>query len=346
MTTTYKIPALDKEMGKQVFDYIQTLTKPINSLGRLEEIAVSLAEMKAEPFPTVTPPAILVFAADHGIAKENVSAYPQEVTAQMVQNFLSGGAAINVFSRQIGAMLRIIDIGVASDIEDPQLIQRKIRYGTGNYYHEDAMTRKEAEEAIAVGYEEGLAIVKKGAQALIVGEMGIGNTTTSSAILAVLSNENIANLVGAGTGISEDRLAHKAAIIQESINRRKPDRNDPIDIIQKIGGLEIAGMAGAMLAAAQNRVPILIDGLICSVAALLAKEIEPVAADYFIVTHKSVEPGHRAAISLLGKKTIIDLDMRLGEGTGAAVTFPIIESATLMVKEMATFQGAGISNKN
>lgn len=346
MEKNYSIPNRNKEMGQQVYEYINTLAKPIGSLGRLEELAIELAEMKNEAFPSISPAGILVFAADHGITEEGVSAYPQVVTKEMVHNFLNGGAGINVFGRQIGSYINIIDIGVANDIEHTSLINRKIRYGTANFYREDAMTREEAERAIEVGYEQGSEMIKKGARCLILGEMGIGNTTASSAILAVLSNCDVASLVGSGTGISQKIMLHKTKIIKQSLQKRNPNPHDPLDIIAKVGGLEIAGMAGAMLAAASNRVPILIDGFICTVAALLAKEISPNAFDYMVATHQSVEPGHQIALSLLGKKPIIDLDLRLGEGTGAAITFPILQSATLMLKEMASFDSAGISKKS
>ncbi|MFT4415017.1 nicotinate-nucleotide--dimethylbenzimidazole phosphoribosyltransferase [Fredinandcohnia humi] len=339
------LPKKNKEIGKQVYNYINTLTKPLGSLGRLEELAVELAEMKDDLFPNIMPPGVLVFAADHGITEEGVSAYPQAVTEQMVRNFLNGGAAINVFSREIGAYLEIIDIGVAKDIAHRNLVNKKIRYGTANFLHEDAMSYDDVERAIAVGYEQGLDIIKKGAKCLILGEMGIGNTTTSSAILAVLTNMDVASLVGCGTGISSERKGHKVEIIKQVIKNRNPQPHEPIDILSKVGGLEIAGMAGAMLAAASTRVPILVDGFICTVAALLATEISKNAVDYMIVTHESAEPGHKIAISLLGKKPIINLGLRLGEGTGAAIAFPIIKSATLILNEMATFDSAGISKR-
>lgn len=343
---SYPVPQLNKEMGKQVSNYINTLTKPVGSLGRLEELAISLAEMKNEAFPTVSPAGVLVFAADHGITDEGVSAYPKAVTEQMVRNFLNGGAAINVFSRQIGADLNIIDIGVASDIDHPHLLNKKVRYGTANFLREDAMSRKDAEKAIEIGYEQGIEMINKGTQCLILGEMGIGNTTSSSAILAILSEKEVEAVVGTGTGISQKGLRHKVDIIKQVIESRHPKPDDPIDLISKIGGLEIAGMTGAMLAAASKRVPILVDGFICTIAALLARMVSPNAIDYMIMTHQSVEPGHQIAISLLGKKPILDLGLRLGEGSGAAVTYPIIQSATLMVKEMATFDSAGVSQKN
>ncbi|NMD69690.1 nicotinate-nucleotide--dimethylbenzimidazole phosphoribosyltransferase [Bacillus sp. DNRA2] len=339
------IQPVDKEQGKQVAQYIDTLTKPIGSLGRLEELAIQLGEITGEAFPTVTPPAVITFAADHGIVKEGVSAYPQEVTAQMVLNFLSGGAGINVFSRQIGAKFEIVDVGVAGDLEHPGLTSKKVRYGTGNFLVEDAMTRDEVEQALAVGYERAQKMFDEGAKCLIVGEMGIGNTTPSSAIIQVLSGKNITELVGSGTGIDSDQVKHKQAIIMRSIEARQPDKTDAIDLLVKLGGLEIAAMTGAMLAACANRVPILLDGFICTVSGVLAAMMNEHARDYMIVGHRSVEIGHDVAINLLGKKPLLDLGLRLGEGTGAAVAFPILQSATLMLKEMATFASAGVSGK-
>ncbi|WP_342707776.1 nicotinate-nucleotide--dimethylbenzimidazole phosphoribosyltransferase [Anaerobacillus alkalilacustris] len=343
--TNYSIPALDKDTGHQVNEYMNTLTKPPGSLGRLEELARNLAEMTSNPFPIVTPPGVIVFAADHGITDEGVSAFPQEVTGQMVKNFLTGGAAINVFSKQISAQFEIVDIGVATDIEGEALISKKVRYGTGNFSKENAMTRDEAKKALEVGFTEAEKLIQKGVKCLILGEMGIGNTTTSSAILAAISGKDIQSLVGFGTGIPQEKIIHKQQVIEEALKARKPDPTDPIDILSKVGGLEIAGMAGAMLAAASNRIPILVDGFICTVAALVAKLISPDAANYMIVSHRSVEPGHLTAIKLLEKEPLIDLRLRLGEGSGAAVAFPLLESATLMLKEMATFTSAGVSDK-
>lgn len=339
------IQPVDKEQGKQVAQYIDTLTKPIGSLGRLEELAIQLGEITGEAFPTVTPPAVITFAADHGIVKEGVSAYPQEVTAQMVLNFLNGGAGINVFSRQIGAKFEIVDVGVAGDLAHPGLTSKKVRYGTGNFLVEDAMTRDEVEQALTVGYERAQKMFDEGAKCLIVGEMGIGNTTPSSAIIQVLSGKSITELVGSGTGIDSEQVKHKQTIIMRSIEARQPDKTDAIDLLVKLGGLEIAAMTGAMLAAAQNRVPILLDGFICTVSGVLAAMMNEHARDYMIVGHRSVEIGHDVAINLLGKKPLLDLGLRLGEGTGAAVAFPILQSATLMLKEMATFASAGVSGK-
>lgn len=340
----FSIPKLNKEIGKEARAYVDQLTKPVGSLGRLEKLAVELAEMTGTKFPNVSPPGVLVFAADHGVAKEGVSAFPPEVTAQMVGNFVQGGAAINVFSRQIGAIFAIVDVGVAAPIELEAVISKKVRHGTNNFCEMEAMSSAEAEQALIVGYEQAKEIIDKGARTLIVGEMGIGNTTTASAILTAVSGKPIEQLVGRGTGISEEKLAHKANVIRRALSLHKPDPSKPIELLSKIGGLEIAAMAGAMLAAAERRVPILLDGFICTVAALVAKLFAPAVADYMIAGHRSPEMGHQVALELLGKEPLIDLNMRLGEGSGAAVAFPLLAFATAMAKEMATFASAHISH--
>lgn len=342
---TIQIPTLDEAMGQQVTAYLDTLTKPLGSLGRLEEFVIALGKMTGQAFPEVTRPGVIVFAADHGITAEGVSAYPQEVTVQMVHNFLTGGAGMNVFSRMIDAEFAIVDIGVAADMEADGLTVRKVRYGTGNFLKEDAMTREEALQALQIGYDEGEKMLAKGVKCLIVGEVGIGNTTPSSAIAAVLSGKNMQGLVGAGTGLENERVQHKQQVIAQAIQNRQPNINDALDILMKVGGLEIAGMAGAMLAAASHRVPILVDGFIASVSALIANGLAEGAVNYMFVGHKSAEPGHLTALALLGKEPIVDLGMRLGEGSGAAVAFPILKAATLMLKEMATFESAGVSTK-
>jgi nicotinate-nucleotide--dimethylbenzimidazole phosphoribosyltransferase len=340
-----KIADVDSSVGEQTASYIDTLTKPRGSLGRLEELAVELAEITGDPFPRVSPPGVIVMAADHGIAAEGVSAFPQEVTAQMVGNFLQGGAAINVFARQIEAMFKIVDIGVAQDLDGQGLLKRKIRYGTANFLKANAMSREEAIQSILVGIEVAEQLIEDGAKCLIPGEMGIANTTSSSAILAILSGQDVSTLVGAGTGINEEQILHKQRVIQESLAQRKPNPADPIDILMKVGGLEIGGLAGVMLGAAAKRTPILVDGFISTIAALLASRLCPTAKDYMIVGHQSQEPGHQVALSLLGKKPLLDLGLRLGEGSGAAIAFPILESAVRMLGEMATFSSAGVSDK-
>ncbi|MCK9910617.1 nicotinate-nucleotide--dimethylbenzimidazole phosphoribosyltransferase, partial [Microbacteriaceae bacterium K1510] len=246
----------------------------------MEELAIELAMMTANPFPDVTPPGVLIFAADHGIVKEGVSAYPQEVTAQMMLNFSNGGAAINVFARQIGAMLQVVDVGVATDIALPGVISRKVRYGTANFLQQDAMSPGEAVQCVKAGMESACQMIEQGAKLLIIGEMGIGNTTSSSAILAVLTGEEPETVVGRGTGITEEGLAHKQQIIRQALRNRQADRKDPVDVLAKLGGLEIGAMAGAMLQAASMRIPILVDGFISTVAALLASRLNQGVINY------------------------------------------------------------------
>lgn len=339
------IPKRDEKTGEEVQKYINSLTKPQGSLGRLEELAVELSKMTGEAFPVISPPGVIIFAADHGITCEGISAYPQEVTVQMVRNFLNGGAAINVFSRSIRAEMCVVDIGVASDIEHEQLKMKKVRYGTANFYNENAMSRDEAMKSLEAGYEQASKMISDGVKCLIPGEMGIGNTAASSAVTAAISGISVEKLVGMGTGIEKEKIKYKQMIIKQALEKRKPKADDPIDILSKVGGLEIAAMAGAMLASAANRTPILIDGFIAATAALAAKKISSNVTDYMIMGHCSVEPGHKIIMELLEKKPLLDLQMRLGEGSGAAVAFPILQSAVLMLKEMATFDSAQISGQ-
>lgn len=342
-----EIPPLSERTGNKVRTYLDTLTKPHGSLGRLEQLVVKLGKMTAIPFPIITPPGVLVFAADHGVTAEGISAYPQEVTAQMVLNFLAGGAAMNVYSRQIGALFEIIDVGVAETVTDDDLIDRPVRQGTRNFCQENAMTEAEMIQALTVGKEEATNIIAKGAKSLIVGEMGIGNTTSASALLIALNGQlSPEALVGPGTGLNTEQIVHKQTVIERAIEARQPDRNDPYDLLQKLGGYEIAAMAGAMLEAAHNRLPIIVDGFICTVAALIACQIDARVSGYMIAGHQSAEPGHTMALAQLGKKPLLQLELRLGEGTGAALAFPILESATRTLQEMATFSDAQVSEKN
>lgn len=339
------IGPVSEQAAAQAAEHLNQLTKPQGSLGRLEELAVQLAGMTGKPFPSVSPPGVIVFAGDHGIAEEGVSAFPQEVTAQMVLNFVGGGAAINVFSRQIGAVFHIVDIGVAGELPDEGIIRRNIRPGTVNFLKEDAMSREEAIRAIETGYEIAEDVIAQGAKLLILGEMGIANTTSSSAILAAVSGAEAAGITGYGTGIDEQRLDHKRRIITQALAARSPDPADPLDVLAKVGGLEIGAMAGAMLGAAKHRVPVLLDGFISGAAALLACMLCDGVKDYLIAGHLSQEPGHRTALEMLGKKPLLALDLRLGEGSGAAVAFPIVEAATRMMREMATFTSSGVAGK-
>ncbi|RSL33587.1 nicotinate-nucleotide--dimethylbenzimidazole phosphoribosyltransferase [Salibacterium salarium] len=336
---TGRIPRFDSSSAKETRTYIETLTKPPGSLGRLEEIAIELAGITKKPFPVVDPPGILVFAADHGIAAEGVSAFPQEITGQMAQNFLRGGASINVLARQIGAAFQLIDIGMAQDIQDPMLISRKIKTGTANFLTNDAMTRQETIKAVHTGFDEATIFIKEnGLNSLILGEMGIANTTASSAVIAALGNLAPESVTGQGTGLSPDQVLHKQNVIRQAFKTHTFSTDDPIDVLSKVGGLEIAGMTGAMLAAATQRTPILIDGFISSTAAVAAAKLEPAITDFMFVGHHSTEPGHRVANEWLNKEPILHLGMRLGEGSGASLAYPILQSACAIVHEMATFR--------
>ncbi|QJQ97043.1 MULTISPECIES: nicotinate-nucleotide--dimethylbenzimidazole phosphoribosyltransferase [Halomonadaceae] len=332
----------DREAGKRVAAYLDTLTKPPGSLGRLESLAVELAHITGQDFPKVAPPGVLVFAADHGVAAEGVSAFPQEVTAQMVANFVAGGAAINAFARQIGARLEVVDVGVASQLEGDGLVHDKVRPGTANIVCEDAMSREQAVCAIEVGIRAANRALEAGCRCLIVGEMGIANTTASSALLAVLSGSPLDELVGPGTGIEAERLVHKRSVIERAIEGRRADAEDPLEVLTKLGGLEIAAMTGAYLGAAARRTPVLVDGFIATVAALVACRLRPEARRAMIFGHRSREPGHEVALALLEGEPLLDLELRLGEGTGAALAYPILQAATRMLSEMATFASAGV----
>lgn len=344
--TLQSIQKLNDEKMQEAREYVNTLTKPIGSLGKLEELAIQLSGITNQVFPEVTRPGIVVFAADHGISDMGVSAFPKEVTTQMVYNFLNGGAAINVFAKQINALLKIVDIGVAEDINHEKLIHKKVKYGTNNYAYEDAMTEEEANKALLVGMEAAQQLIDEGAKCIIVGEMGIGNTATASAIVSVITGCSVEEAVGLGTGISDEGREKKVSIISLALSERKPNRKDAIDILTKVGGLEIAGMAGAIIKAAERKVPVILDGFISTSAALLAVLLEEKINDYMIAGHLSKEQGHFHALSFLNKSPLLDLDLRLGEGTGAALSFPLLEAATRMMKEMATFQSAGIANKS
>ena len=340
------IQPINQEAGETARLHINNLTKPLGSLGELETIGVKLSEITGKALPEVTPPGVIVFAADHGIAEEGVSAYPQDVTAQMVMNLLSGGAGINVFTNAVNGMIEIVDVGVKSDIDCQDLIHAKIAFGTKNFAKGEAMTREEALQSLEIGMERAKAMIDKGAKLLIVGEMGIANTTASSAITAILTNKEVRSLVGQGTGILPTALDFKANVIEKALELHKPNPDDAIDILQKVGGFEIGAMAGAMLYAASRKIPILLDGFICTASALLAEKLAPNAKDYMLAGHQSVEPGHQAALEALGKKPLLQLQLRLGEGTGAALAFHLVKASTKMMKEMATFETANVSKES
>lgn len=337
------IPALDAAATNRARIRLDSLTKPPGSLGRLEEIAAHLAGMTGQTAPQVSPATVLVVAGDHGVTAEGVSAFPSEVTPQMVLNFLRGGAAINVLSRAAGAQVRVVDAGVAADLAHPDLIVRKVRRGTGNICQEPAMTRAEAEEAIGHGLDLAQEEAARGTRVIALGEMGIGNTTPSSALLAAFSGRPPAEVVGRGTGVDDEGLKRKEEAVRRALALHAPDPTDPIGVLAAIGGLEIAVLAGITLGAAARRIPVVIDGFITGAAALVAVRIAPSAADYLIASHQSAEAAHGLMLELLNCKPLMALDLRLGEGSGAALALPLLEAAHRIMTEMATFGEAGVA---
>jgi len=322
------------------------LTKPQGSLGRLEELAVQIAGITGQERPSLPRKAVVVMAGDHGVTAEGVSAFPPEVTPQMVLNFLAGGAAINVLARRAGARVVVVDVGVAAEMAPRDgLLLRKVAPGTRNLATQPAMTREEAVKAIQVGVDVVRAEAEKGLDLVATGEMGIGNTTPSSAVVAVLTGRRPAEVVGRGTGIDDAGLTRKVRAIEQGIRVNQPNPADPLDVLAKVGGLEIAGLVGVILAGASMRMPVVIDGFISGAAALVAARLCPAVTPYLIAAHQSVEVGHRVLLQSLGLRPLLDLDMRLGEGTGAAIGMQIIDDALAIQDEMATFAEAGVSNR-
>ncbi len=336
------IASLDEAAMKEAARRQDSLTKPPGSLGRLEEIAIRIAGITRQIRPQLLRKTLFTLAADHGIAAEGVSAYPQAVTREMVRNFLRKGAAINVLARHASINLIVADFGVASDVPpEPGLLSLKINSGTKNFLREPAMSRDEALRAV----EQGIELVRD-ADLVGTGEMGIANTTSASAITSVITGKSPAEVTGRGTGIDEIALHKKVQVIEESIARHRPKAEDGLDLLSKIGGFEIGGMAGIMLGAAAQRIPVILDGFISGAAALIAATLAPRVKDYLFAAHRSQEKGHAASLSWLGLKPILDLDLRLGEGTGAALAMPIVEAACKILCEMATFEAAGVSGKS
>jgi nicotinate-nucleotide--dimethylbenzimidazole phosphoribosyltransferase len=342
-----KIRTPDSEARFIAKKRLDQLTKPPGSLGRLEELATWYVQVTGKLPPRKLKKIIFTFAADHGVADEGVSAYPKAVTAQMVYNFLRGGAAINVLARHVGAEVRVVDIGVDHEFDSlPKLIRRKIMPGTQNIARGPAMTREQATAATQVGIELVQALAREGVDIIGTGDMGIANTTASAAITAVMTGKPVSEVTGRGTGIGDQTLKHKRAVIEQAIRINLPDPKDPMGVLAKVGGLEIAGIAGVILGAAIHRIPVVVDGFISTAAALIAVGLQPVVKEYFIVAHYSPESGHRAAAEYLELKPLFDLGMRLGEGTGAALGISLVEASLKMINEMATFEEAAISGKD
>ena len=344
--TIKKILPVRSEFIEKAQKRLDSLTKPQGSLGRLEEFAKRLVAIKEETMPEIDKKVIFTFAGDHGVAEEGVSAYPGEVTKQMVFNILRGGAGINVLARHANADVLVIDIGVDFDFGDIEgLFARKVIRGTKNMRHGPAMTKVEAIHCINAGISLAEEYAIKGYGIFGTGEMGIGNTTPSSAIAAVLTGRQVSKVTGKGTGIGDDKLKHKIKVIEDAISINKPDPEDPVDVLAKIGGAEIGGIAGLILGAAAQRVPVVIDGFISTAGALIAYCLEPNTKDYMFAAHNSVEIGHKAMLDKIGLQPVLNLNLRLGEGTGAALAMLIIEAGLKIYKEMATFDEAGVSEK-
>jgi nicotinate-nucleotide--dimethylbenzimidazole phosphoribosyltransferase len=324
---------------------LDDLTHPQGSLGRLEELAKKYCLITGKDKPVIKNKIIFTFAGDHGVAEEGVSAFPKEVTPQMVLNFLRGGAGVNVLAKHVGARVIVVDMGVDYDFEPADGLElRKIARGTRNMTKGPAMTREEAERAVLVGIEL-VEKYKDGLDLLGTGEMGIGNTTPSSAIVAVLTGSSPEMVTGRGTGIDDASLKNKVEIIKKAISVNKPDPKDPLDVLAKVGGYEIAGIAGLVLGAALYRIPVVIDGFISTAGALIAAELNPLCRGYIIAAHQSVEIGHRKMLERLEQVPLLDLSLRLGEGTGAALGMSLVEAGVKILCEMATFSGAGVSEK-
>ena len=342
-----QIEAVDQTSLERAAARQLTLTKPPGSLGRLEEIANRLAAIQQTVTPKVSCKRIYVVAADHGVTSEGVSAYPREVTAQMVDNFLNGGAAINVLGRHEEIDVQIVDAGVDADLSSRKnLIEVKTLRGTANFARGPAMSRVEAERLVSAGIDLARAARTDGIELLGIGEMGIGNTTAASAITAALLREDAGSHTDRGTGIDDPGLAHKIEVIRRALNVNNPDPDDAIDVLSKVGGAEIAVMMGIVIGAAINRIAVVADGFISTAAAALAVSLCPNVRGYLFVAHRSVERGQAALIRLIGVEPLLDLKMRLGEGTGAALAMHIVDAAAKLLSEMATFSEAQVSDKH
>ena len=346
--TIQKIRPVNFRLMEKAQEKLNNLTKPQGSLGKLEDFARRIVGISGTLSPVIKKKVIFVMAGDHGVAEEGVSAYPQEVTFQMVYNFIRGGAGINVLAKHIGAEILVVDMGVAKEFPPEKgLIIKKVAYGTKNIAKGPAMSKNEAERAIISGievFEDELN--RKGIDIVGLGEMGIANTSSSSAVVACFTKSKVEEVTGRGTGIDEDQLKNKIRVIKQAIEVNHPDPKDGLDVLSKVGGFEIGGLVGCILAAASHRVPIVIDGFISCASALVAIKLAPLAKDYIFASHNSVEKGHKIALKYIGKIPMFDLGMRLGEGTGAALGISFIEAGVKILTQMATFEDAGVDNKS
>jgi len=346
-----RIKPLDSKLMNEAQRRLDNLTKPRGSLGRLEEFAKQVVGITGSLKPEFKDKLIFTMAGDHGVVEEGVSAFPQEVTPQMVYNFLREGAGINVLARHVEAKVIVIDMGVAEKIKNQKskiknFIDKKVGFGTRNMTKGPAMTKEEAIRSIETGIEVFEEEFRKGIDIVGTGDMGIGNTTPSSALAAIFTGRPVEDVTGRGTGVDDKGLKNKIEIIKKALEVNRPDPKDAIDVLSKVGGFEIGGIAGVILAAASKRVPVVIDGFISGVAALVAYHLEPKVKDFMIAGHCSVESGHRVILDHIGLRPILDLNLRLGEGTGAVLAMGIVDAGLKIMTQMATFKNAGVSERS
>ncbi len=344
---SFQISPLDDTFKSELQQKIDHKTKPLGALGRLEEVALQIGLIQNTLAPYLSKPTILVFAGDHGIANSGVSSYPQAVTAQMVLNFFSGGAAINVFAQQNGFVLRVIDAGVNHVFEPaPNLINAKIGMGTANFLQQSAMTEAQCQQALTLGADLAKKEIDAGCNVMGFGEMGIGNTSSASCLMSLLCGLPIEDCVGRGTGLDAAGLIKKTEILKQAIQHHALSGGDAMQVLTTFGGFEIAMMAGAMFCAAEKKTLLLIDGFIATSALLVVAKMQPDIVDYCVFAHCSNENAHRVMLNHLGAKPLLDLGLRLGEGTGAALVYPLVQAAVNFLTEMASFESAGVSEKN
>jgi nicotinate-nucleotide--dimethylbenzimidazole phosphoribosyltransferase len=340
------VKAWNASIEQEARQYQDTLTKPQGSLGRLEDVACWFAGRQGKVIPDTLKPHITIFAADHGVTAEGISAFPSVVTTEMIKNFARGGAAINALAKQAGATLAIVDAGVLLDISDIQgVTHAKVAFGTSNLLHESAMTADQCMKAIALGRKEATKAIQQGANLLIAGDMGIGNTTASACLICLFTGLAAETVVGRGTGVDDNTYTHKVSVVTRALARVKQAKVKPECFLQEVGGLEVAAMCGYYLEAAAQGIPVIIDGFITAASALAAQAIEPEVNQWMLASHLSQESGHHAALKRLNIEPLIDFNLRLGEGSGAALVLPLLQSAIALHREMATFESAGVSDK-
>ena len=346
--TVARIRPADAAAAASAAERLDRMTKPAGSLGRVEQLAITLAGIAGEcPPPLPVPATVAVFAGDHGVHAQGVTPWPQEVTAQMVANFLAGGAVVNAFARSLGAEVVVVDVGVASPLAGTEgLISRRVADGTADMTVGPSMTREQAEAAVAAGVATADELVAAGSRCLVPGDMGIANTTAAAALICAFTGAAPDAATGRGTGVDDATLARKTGVVAAALARHSPDRTDPLGVLAAVGGLEHAAIAGFILGGAAHRVPVVLDGVNVGAAALAAVAMAPDAVGYCVAGHRSAEPGHTLALAALNLEPLLDLGMRLGEGTGGLLAVPVVHAAARILHDVATFDAAGVTEKN